>query len=95
MSSAYMATMPTLQIRNSAGTAMWIHSGAGEGGQHGRERQHDQQVTARSAGPRQPASVSSCLTQSRFLSGSRNAEREQHLPARAGIAGEPGHRVSP
>ena len=30
MSSAYMATMPTLQIRNSAGTMMWIHSAPGK-----------------------------------------------------------------
>ncbi len=30
MSSAYIATMPTLQIRNSAGTAMWIHKAPGK-----------------------------------------------------------------
>ena len=30
MSSPYMATMPTLQIRNSAGTMMWMNSGPGK-----------------------------------------------------------------
>ena len=30
MSSAYIATMPTLLIRNNAGTMMWMNSGPGK-----------------------------------------------------------------
>jgi hypothetical protein len=70
MSSAYMATMPTLQIRNNPGTAMRIHNAPGSNA----STAHNGSITTRwrtVSRPRQPASVSSCLTHSRFRSGSR------------------------
>ena len=70
MSSAYMATMPTLQIRNSPGTAMRIHTAPGSSAstaQNGSMAIRCRTVSR----PRQPASVSSCRTHSRFRAGSR------------------------
>jgi hypothetical protein len=70
MSSAYSATMPTVQSRNSPGTAMRIHSAPGSSAspaQSGSIMIRWRTVSR----PRQPASVSSCLTHSRFRSGSR------------------------
>jgi hypothetical protein len=70
MSSAYSATMPTLQSRNSPGTAMRIHSAPGSSASTAQSGSIT--TTWRSVSrPRQPASVSSCRTQSRFRSGSR------------------------
>ena len=70
MSSAYSATMPTLQIRNNPGTAMRIHSAPGSSA----STAANGSITSTwrpTSRPRQPASVSSCLTHSRFRSGSR------------------------
>ena len=70
MSSAYSATMPTLQIRNSPGTATRIHGAPGSSA----STAQNGSITTRwrtVSRPRQPASVSSCLTHSRFRSGSR------------------------
>ena len=70
MSSAYSATMPTLQSRNSPGTAMRIHSAPGSSASTAQSGSIT--TTWRTVSrPRQPASVSSCRTQSRFRSGSR------------------------
>ena len=70
MSSAYSATMPTLQIRNSPGTAIRIHSAPGSSANTTQIGTATIRWRAMSR-PRQPASVSSCRTHSRFRSGSR------------------------
>ena len=68
--------------------------GAGEGGQDGRDRQHDQQVTQRQPAP--PAGIGQVVPDPLPVPGGQpGAQREQHLAARAGIPGDPGHRVTP
>jgi hypothetical protein len=62
--------MPTVQIMNSPGTAMRIHSTPGSSASTAQNGSIT--ITWRTVSrPRQPASVSSCRTQSRFRSGSR------------------------
>jgi len=67
---------------------------AGEGGQRRRDRQHDQQVAQREPAP--PAGVGQVVPDPLPVPGRQpGAQREQHLAARAGIPGDPGHRINP
>ena len=70
MSSAYSATMPTLQIKKNSATMMRIHSAPGSSANTTQIGTATIRWRAMSR-PRQPASVSSCRTHSRFRSGSR------------------------
>ena len=86
MSSAYSATMPTLHSRNSPGTAMRIHSAPGSSAsttQNGSTTTRWRTVSR----PRQPASVSSCRTHSRFRSGNRAPSANSTCRPRPGSPG--------
>ncbi len=68
--------------------------GAGERGQDGRDRQHDQQVAQRQ--PASPAGIGQLVPDPLPVPGGQpGAQREQQLTARAGIPWDPGHRVNP
>ena len=79
MSSAYMATMPTLQIRNSAGTAMRIHSAPGSSASAAADRQRHDQVT--DGEPTAPVGVGQFVPYPLPVPVRQpGAEREQRLP---------------
>ena len=86
MSSAYIATMPTLQISNNAGTMMRIQIAPGSSASSA----HSGSVRTRCrtvSRVRQPTSVSSCLTQSRLRSGSLMPIANSAFPPAPGSPG--------